>query len=378
MATSKNNKPKPMVAVSLQAIDPYLERNIVSPFEKRSPGRDYIEWGDGNAYPDYLLDLYNNVPTLRSIINGNVDFISGNDVTCVPFHGYPAGIMNTRGDNIREQVRDAALDFEIYGGFALQVIRDHTGAVAEIYYIDVRFLRSNKENTVFYYSENWDKARRDMAVYPEFMPDLDWAGLTDEERDRHASSIVYVKNTHTQVYPAPLYAAAVKACEIERGIDDYHLNSLANGFNSSMIVSFNAGIPDDEMKREIEAQFNDKFAGSPNAGRILFSWNRSKENATTFEYPKIEDFGDKYKALAEHSRQQIFTAFRANSNLFGIAQSTGFSQEEYEQSFKLYNRTQVRPVQRLLGDTYDRILGMPNCITIAPFSLESQGEQTVS
>ena len=378
MATSKNNKPKPMVAVSLQAIDPYLERNIVSPFEKRSPGRDYIEWGDSNSYPDYLLDLYNNVPTLRSIINGNVDFISGNDVTCVPFHGYPAGIMNTRGDNIREQVRDAALDFEIYGGFALQVIRDHTGAVAEIYYIDVRFLRSNKENTVFYYSENWDKARRDMAVYPEFMPDLDWASLTDEERDRHASSIVYVKNTHTQVYPAPLYAAAVKACEIERGIDDYHLNSLANGFNSSMIVSFNAGIPDDEMKREIEAQFNDKFAGSPNAGRILFSWNQSKENATTFEYPKIEDFGDKYKALAEHSRQQIFTAFRANSNLFGIAQSTGFSQEEYEQSFKLYNRTQVRPVQRLLGDTYDRILGMPNCITIAPFSLESQGEQTVS
>ena len=378
MATSKNNKPKPKVAVSFQAIDPYLERNIVSPFEKRSPGRDYIEWGDGNAYPDYLLDLYNNVPTLRSIINGNVDFISGNDVTSVPFHGYPAGIMNTRGDNVREQVRDLSLDFEIYGGFALQVIRDHTGAVAEIYYIDVRFLRSNKENTVFYYSENWDKARRDMAVYPEFMPDLDWAGLTDEERDRHASSIVYVKNTHTQVYPAPLYAAAVKACEIERGIDDYHLNSLANGFNSSMIVSFNAGIPDDEMKREIEAQFNDKFAGSPNAGRILFSWNQSKENATTFEYPKIEDFGDKYKALAEHSRQQIFTAFRANSNLFGIAQSTGFSQEEYEQSFKLYNRTQVRPVQRLLGDTYDRILGMPNCVTIAPFSLESQGEQTVS
>lgn len=377
MATTKT-KPRPKVAVSLAAIDPYLERNIVSPEERRSPGRDFIEWGDGNAYPDYLLDLYNTVPTLRSIINGNVDFISGNDVSLVPFHGYAPGIVNTRGDNVRDLVRDAALDFEIYGGFALQVIRDHTGAVAEIYYIDVRFLRSNKENTVFYYSENWNRSRRDVVVYPEFMPDLDWASLTDEERDRHASSIVYVKNTHTQVYPAPLYAAAVKACEMERATDDYHLNALANGFNSSMIVSFNAGIPDDETKRYIEESFNDKFAGSPNAGRILFSWNQSKENATTFEYPKIEDFGDKYKALSEHSRQQIFTAFRANSNLFGIAQSTGFSQEEYEQSFKLYNRTQVRPVQRLLGDTFDRVLGMPNVLTIVPFSLESEGEQTVS
>ena len=377
MAASKKPAPDGRVAVRLMAIDPYLEQNIISPAEKRSPGRDFIEWGDGNAYPDYLLDLYNTVPTLRSIINGNVDFIAGNDVTMVPFHGYAPGIVNTRGDTIRDQVRDIALDFEIYGGFALQVIRDHAGNVAEIYYIDARFLRSNKENTVFYYSENWDRSRRDVVVYPAFMPDLDWATLSDEERDRHASSIVYVKNTHTQVYPAPLYAAAVKACEIERNIDDYHINALANGFNGSMIVSFNNGIPTDEQKEQVERAFNEKFAGSPNAGRILFSWNATPENKTTFDFPKVEDFGDKYKALSEHSRQQIFTAFRANSNLFGIAQSTGFSQEEYEQSFKLYNRTQVRPVQRLLGDVYDRILGGRGVLSITPFSLESEGEQIV-
>lgn len=371
-----NNKNIPL---SFMAIDPWLDRNIVLPTETKHAGRDFVEWGDRNLYPEYLLDLYNNVPTLRSIINGTVDFITGNDIHLAePFHGYDADVVNLKGEAIREFVHDLAQDLEIFGGFAFQVIRDQAGEPAELYYLDMRYLRSNKENTVFYYSERWDRpGRKDTILYPAFMPRLDWARLTDEEKDRHASSVLFVKNTHTQVYPAPLYAAAVKACEIERAIDDYHLNSLANGFAGSMIVSFNNGIPTPEQRAEVERTFNEKFAGSPNAARILFSWNQTKETGTTFEYPKVDDFGDKYKALSEHSRQQIFTAFRANSNLFGIAQSTGFSQEEYEQSFKLYNRTHVKPAQRLITDAFDKVFGRQGSIQIIPFTLDTEGEQIV-
>lgn len=218
------------------AIDPYLEQNIVLPTEKLISGKDMVEWGTRNAYPDYLLDLYNNVPTLRSIINGNIDYVAGDDVTILPLQeNYQNQEMNRRGDSIREQIRDIAKDFEIYGGFALQVIRNLAGEVSEVYYIDMRYLRTNKECDVFYYSEKWGKGARDIIVYPAFMPNLDWAGLTDEERNRHASSILFVKNVHTQVYPAPLYAASVKACEIERKIDTFHLSDINNHFVSSAL-----------------------------------------------------------------------------------------------------------------------------------------------
>jgi hypothetical protein len=84
----------------------------------------------------------------------------------------------------------------------------------------------------------------------------------------------------------------------------------------------------------------------------------------------VEDFGEKYQSLAKHSRQQIFTAFRANPNLFGIpTESLGFSQEEYESAFRLYNRTQIRPVQRLIADTYDKIYQKKGVLTITPFSI---------
>ena len=378
MSNTKENR----VLVSFSAIDPWLERNIVSPAETPVHGKDYVQWGDGNAYPDYLLELVKTVPTLRSIIQGTVDFIVGDDATILPLvEGYAPGVMNKRGDTIAEQVEDLARDYETYGGFALQVIRGMDGSVVEVYYIDLRFLRLNKEGDVFYYSEKWgERGRRDAIVYPAFRPDIaeKWAGMDEDQRNRNASSILYVKATHSQVYPLPVYAASVKACEIERLVDDYHLNSICNGFASSLIVNFNNGQPTDEMKEEIERDFDEKFTGSGNAGRVMFSWNKSKENATTFEVPPVTDFGEKYKALAENSREKIFTAFRAYPNLFGLSTATGFSIEEFDQAFKLYNRTAVRPVQRMIADAYDSIYGQRGVLNIVPFSLDGQNEQIVN
>ena len=381
MSSTKQNNSR-RSAFSFAAIDSYLETNIVSPVEKVLAGRDMVEWGTRNAYPDYLLYLYNNVPTLRSIINGNIDYVAGDDVSIMPLQEeFTNQEMNRRGDTIREQVKDIAKDFEIYGGFALQVIRNLAGEVAEVYYIDMRYLRTNKEGDVFYYSEKWGKSSRtDMVVYPAFLPKLEWEKLSDEERNRHASSILFVKNVHTQVYPAPLYAASVKACEIERLIDEFHLSDINNHFVSSAIINFNNGDPGQEIKSEIERDFNEKFCGASNGGRVAFSWNPNKESATDIVEFKMEDFGERYKALSQHSRTQIFTSFRAIPLLFGLTSeaNTGFSTEEFEQSFKLYNRTQIQPVQRLICDAYDKIYGQRGVLTIRPFSLGGDTEDNVN
>ena len=380
MSNTKQNKPS-RAGFSFAAIDPYVDNKMILPVERFVSGKDLVEWGNRNAYPDYLLDLYNNVPTLRSIINGNIDFITGDDVSILPLtDNLPNGQMNNRGDNIREQIKDIAKDYEIYGGFALQIIRNLIGMVAEVYYIDMRYLRTNKEGNVFYYCEDWSKSgKKDVIVYPAYMPNLNWDTLDDEQRNRNASSILYVKNVHTQVYPAPLYAASIKACEIERLIDDFHINSLQNQFVSSAIINFNNGDPGDEMKKEIEDAINEKFAGAANGGRIMLSFNKNKESATDIVEFEVKDFGERYKALSEHSRQQIFTAFRANPNLFGIpTEGNGFANEQYAESFKLYNRTQIQPVQRLIADTYDKIYGTKGVLTIVPFSMDGETEDNIN
>ena len=111
----------------------------------------------------------------------------------------------------------------------------------------------------------------------------------------------------------------------------------------------------------------------------MLSWNPNKETATDIVEFKVEDFGERYKALSEHSRQQIFTAFRANPNLFGIpTEGNGFANEQYEESFTLYNRTQIKPIQLIITGTYDGIFGEEDMVEITPFSMGEGGDASVS
>lgn len=376
---TKVRKEPRTACVSFAAIDRYVEDNMISPKEVYSSSRGIVLWGDGNIYPEYLLNLYKNVPTLGSIINGNIDYIIGDEIR-IGAADFMDQKMNAAGETITDQCRYIAHDYEIFGGFALMVRRNVNGGVAAVDYIDMRYLRLNKTGDVFFYSERWaEPGRKNVLVYPAFMAGLDWASMDETARNKHMASILYVKRGHTQVYPLPIYGAAVKACEIERCIDDYHLNSIENGFTSSLIINFNNGVPDDVQKDQIEKDVNEKFSGHQNAGRIMCSFNPDKESAATFEVPDIKDFGERYNALAKHSRQQIFTSFRAIPALFGLMnESTGFSSQEFAESFKLYNRTQIRPVQRLIADAYDKIFGVQGILTITPFDISNIYETKVN
>lgn len=369
--------------VRFAAIDQYVESNIVSPVEKLVRGKDLVMWGDGNIYPSYLTELYRNVTSLHSIIDGDVDYISGDDVQLtLPVDQYPllsTGVMNRKGVTIREQVKDVAFDLDLRGGFALEIIRNSLGQVAEVNYLNLEFLRTNKECDKFWYYEDWKRmGMKDAIVLPKFSQLVTdkWATLTDEERERNLQSVLFVKNTRNQVYPAPKYAAAVKACETERCVDTYHLNAINNNFEGSLVVNFNNGEPSDPDKEEIENDFNEKFCGKDNAGRVVFSFNEDRAHALTFDSPKVSDFGDRYRALQEHCRQQILSAFRVSPNLVGLPTATGFSTEEYEEAFKLYNRTQIRPAQRTIIEAYEKIFGA-GILTIKPFSLDGDQENTV-
>ena len=358
--------------VVFRAIDRYIESNIVKATEVKTRGGDRISWGDNNAYPDYLLGLYKDVATLGSIVNGCVDYVAGNDVTLLsPL--FPEGKCNRLGELAVDIVRGAAQDWFLFGGFAFEVIRGRDGRPAEIYNMGMEKLRTNEDCTVFYWSDNWAKGGRDKKTYAAFMPGLaaKWATLTPEEQDRHAASILYVKNTRKQVYPMPLYAQAVKDCEIERSIEEYFLNALENSFMASVFIQLCNGVPkSDEVKQEIIDDLNEMYAGKDNAGRMMVSFSPDRQHSAVIQELKADDFGTQFQELAKRSRQQIFTSFRANPNLFGIpTDSLGFSSEEYESAFNLFNRTQIVPVQGRIEDAFDRVCGAPGVLQIQPFSL---------
>ena len=364
--TTNNNIEK--AKIQLSALNPYLQDNKVENVEKEISGVDFIAWGTDNQYPGYLFSLYEDCATLQSIINGTVDFVCGNDISCnLPIF---EKIVNKNGETISDIIQRISTDYLIFGGFALQVIRNAIGEITELYWIDFTKIRSDKKNEVFFFSEDWCKSygRVKYIIYPKFNPN-----------DSNPSSIFYYKGNKTRgTYPTPIYNAAITSCELEKKINQFHLSEINNNFLTSKIINFNSGVPDDDLKNEIERNLNEKFSGSENAGRILISFNNNKDSETTVADIPQDEFGERYDSLAKRSTSQIFTAFRATPNLFGLpTETTGFNQQEFSESFKLYNRTAVKPIQKVIVDTFDKIFGVDGSITIEPFNLEYDSEQEV-
>lgn len=354
--------------LAFAALNPFVTTNTVENVEKEISGVDFIAWGTDNRYPDYLFSLYTECATLQSIINGTTDFSCGNEITC-NVQSF-SKVVNKNGDTISDIIQRISTDYLIFGGFALQVIRNANGEISELYWVDFTKIRSDRKNEVFFYSEDWCKSygRVKFIYYPKFNQD-----------DSNPTSIFYYKGNKTRgTYPVPLYNAAITSCELEKKINEFHLNEISNNFLTSKIINFNSGLPDDDLKNEIERNINEKFCGYENAGRLLISFNANKDSETTVSDIAQDDFGERYDALHKRSREQIFTAFRATPNLFGLpTETTGFNQQEFAEAFKLYNRTVVKPIQKVIVDTFDKIFGVEGSITITPFNLENDSEQEV-
>lgn len=355
------------IKLSFSAIDPFIVDNINKPTEKEVKGQGFISWGDSNDYPNYLFDLYQNVATLHSVINGTTDYVVGD--------GVKSNVPQLSDADAEKITRDIAFDLLMYGGTAINVLRNKLGGVAKVYTMDFRNIRSSKKGDWLYYSEDFGRksfGRGKYISYPQF-------SIEDKSI---ANSILYHKNIKYQTYPSPIYGAATIACELEKKINEYHLNSINNNFVGSVLVNLNNGVPSEEQQEEIERNFTEKFCGTENSGRVVISYNDNKDNSATIEKINTEDYSERYKTLQTRSRQEIFTAFRANPNLFGIpTENLGFSSEEYEGAFKLFNRCTVMPIQKQIVDILDKIFGVEGSIEIKPFSINfennSQDVKTV-
>lgn len=358
MANKKTNTIKE--TVNFSAINPTIEVNIPSAAECDVKGKDFVAYGEHNDYPDYLYSLYEDVPTLASIINGTIDYICGNDVTCNVERF--SKTVNRKGETLNDVFEKCAMDKIVFGGYYLNIIRDAKGEVAEIYWLDFRNVRTDKKNEVFYYSEDWSRSygRVKYLVYPKFVQSFN-----------QASSVMFVKGSKSrETYPRPIYYPSIKSCEIERKINNFHLNSISNGLVASYLINFNNGTPSDELKNEIEKNINEKFAGDDNAGRIMLSFNSDKDHSAELIPLDVTDFGVKYQTLADRSRNQIFISFGTSGALFGNTQDgIGFNNQEYMAQFALYNKTRILPIQKEMCDSFDKIFGVENSVSIEPFSI---------
>lgn len=317
--------------------------------ETKMAGKKWISYGEDNKYPAYLFSLYQNSTVLQSIINGIVDYAVGQGVTC----DFLSMKVNEDGETWEDLLKNIMLDEMVTGGWAVNILRDHNGSISELYWIDVSHIRLSEDGKTAYYDDNitgWGSKPKEIPIF--------------DPAHKQASSLFYYRGASRGLYPVPRWSGAIKAVETSCEISNYHLNSILNNFSPSAIISFNNGVPDKKTQEDMEKRINKKFVGSDNVNRFILSFSENGENATTVQRIDSDDADAKFHTLKESITEEIFIAFRATPALFGMnPENTGFSKTEFLESFQLFYKTVIEPIQKNLNRSFGKIFNIENPLT---------------
>jgi len=157
-------------------------------FEEKK-GKGYVEFGEHNDYPNYLLSLYNDSPKHGAIIKGKCNYIYGK--------GFEnSEVVNTAGETWNKILKKSVKDDELYRGFYLQVIWNRLKQVSEIYHLEFHKVRASKDLSKFYVKKDWADFKEKPREYPAF-----------NVNNPVGSQIFYYKenNPSSEVYPFPSY-----------------------------------------------------------------------------------------------------------------------------------------------------------------------------
>lgn len=316
--------------------------NVVVPdiIDKKTNKR-WVNWGEDNKLPNYLWDCYLKCSNLQAIINNFCNYISGEGVEVKNYFEY----INV-DETIEEVVQKCVLDYMLFGGFAVECIRNIKGDVVRINYQDVQNVRVNEELTTAYLSNKWGSySGKDVIELPLFNP---------TEKQNHF--ILYYRGNITRnINPIPIWISALKSVEVLNQTRNFNLNNITNNFSGGAVISFNGTQLKSKEMKEIKEKLEDGYTGSNNAGKLMVINNPNGEGKVEVTRLQPDNMGDLYKNLQDSSEHDLFVSFRINPMLLGLNESTGFAAQEFENAYVLFNTTVIRPIQNEFVKIFKKI-----------------------
>lgn len=318
------------------------------PEYKEKKGVGYIQYGDRNDYPNYLVDLFNKSAKHNAIVKSKVHYITANGWTSSEEARTFVEKVN-RIESLEDLTRKVSLDTEIFGGYYLEIIWNDLGQLAEIWHIDYTKIRTNKDNTQFWYKEDWKDNKEEAKVYTAFNPN-------QEDKSRQ---ILYVKEYRPNmgIYSLPTYFGALNYIESDIEISKHVLGNAQTGFSASKLITLPNGEPSDDEKKNIEQRFTKRFSGS-DGKKFILSFVTDPQRK-----PIIDDLGasditkEDFQKVDELIQTNIFSGHQITTpSIFGIATPGKLgSRSEMRDGYEIFKNTYVNSKQMHLESVFNML-----------------------
>jgi hypothetical protein len=316
--------------------------------------KGWVSYGADNLYPNYLIELAQNVPVHGALVSGIAQMVAAIGVES----DNPNANKFLSAWDINEQLPFIAFDLKCHGGYYLDVIKPidqklagfKAAKVNHLPYENMRLAFDDESGKVTgaWYSRDWENVNKKRNK-PVFIPM--WDDVKDNAECSRGVIFTQLPTAGSNYYPKPDYIGGLHYIEMARQIAVYHLNNIQNGLFPSFIIQFNNGQPDAEkaqvMKRDIERS----ISGAKNAGKFIMLFNESSQDAASFEAFPINDADKQYQFLSEESDKKIFVSHRVTTPLiFGIRDGSGLGSntDEMKQGLEIMMNKVIAPMRKLI------------------------------
>ena len=315
-------------------------------FEEKK-GRNYVEFGEKNNYPNYLIDLYGESPKHGAIVKGKVNYIYGKGFEDITQKA------NTHGETWNQILKRSILDDELHGGFYLQIIYNALGKIKDVFHIEFQKVRASKDLTNFYVKNDWtlsdfkEKARE----YPAF-----------NINDPKGTQLLFVKqyNPKSDVYPLPSYFQGLNYIESDIQVSRHILGNAKHNFVATKLINFNNGLPQEEEQADVETDLKRKFTNH-DGDRVVIAFNPSRENAVDIvnlgeTSLTKEDFTNVNNLI----QQEIFSCHQVTSPmLFGIKTEGQLGgRSEIRDAYQIFQNTYINERQQEHEQTFNKLMNL--------------------
>jgi len=340
-----------------------------------------VYYGERNDFPHYITELYNKSSINATAINAITDGIVGGGLTTEDETVLERA--NRDGESWNDIFKKVALDRALFGGYALEVIwsNDRT-KITDVYHIDFSYIRAHRMNErgiipgYFVSSQFENKGRLrisddDVVYIPKF-----------SKVDRESPSQMYYFNPYRpgmRYYPLPDYNAGLNIIALDAEIDNFHKNNIKNGLAPSLSITTFTNA-DNEDRDVIERQLRDAYAGSDNAGSLIYMDVANKDEAPVITPIPQNGADGYYTTVNDMVLQKILTAHRIVSPmLLGIRTEGQLGgRTELLESQALFVANVIQPKQSDILTTFEEIFkvnGYEEPIGIESIRIFEDGEE---
>ena len=341
-----------------------------------------VYYGQQNDFPSSIIELYNKSSINATCVNAIRDGIVGGGLTTE--NEEVLNRANRDGESWNDVFKKVALDRSLFGGFALEVIwsKDRT-KVTDVYHIDFSYLRAHRMNErgiipgYYVSSEFQNKGRlrvkdEDVAFLPRF-----------NKLDRTTPSQIYYFNPYRpglKYYPLPDYTAGLHIIGLDAEIDNFHMNNIKNGLAPSLSITTFTNA-DNEEREIIERQLRTAYAGSDNAGSLIYMDVANKDEAPIITPIPQNGADGYYTTVNDMVVQKILTSHRIVSPmLLGIKTEGQLGgRTEMLESQALFLKNVIEPKQSDILTVFEEIFtinGYTEPIGVEQVRIFEDGEET--